>query len=37
MSSILYDQDLMTAVCACPELKAMVNTILHLCGGKTIA
>jgi len=37
MSSILHDQDLMTTVCACPDLTAMINTILQLCGGKTIA
>ena len=34
---ILHDQDLMTAIQACPELKALVNTILQLCGGETIA
>jgi len=33
---ILRGQDLMVAVQACPELKAMVNTILKQCGGATI-
>jgi len=33
---ILRDQDLMVAIQACPELKAMVNTILQLSGGKLI-
>lgn len=33
---ILQDQDLMVAIQACPELKALVNTILKLSGGKTI-
>jgi hypothetical protein len=33
---ILRDQDLMVAVQACSELKAMVNTILGQCGGQTI-
>lgn len=30
---ILKDQDLLVAINACPELKALVNTILGLCGG----
>jgi hypothetical protein len=34
---ILRDQDLMIAIQACPELKALVNTILKLCGAPTIA
>lgn len=34
---ILRNQDLMVAIQACPELKAMVNTILNLCGGEVIA
>jgi hypothetical protein len=34
---ILRDQKLMIAIQACPELKALVNTILGLCGGQTIA
>lgn len=34
---IRHDQDLMTAIQACPELKALVNTILHLCDGEPIA
>jgi hypothetical protein len=33
---ILRDQDLMVAINACPELKALVNTILGQCGGATI-
>ncbi len=28
---ILQDADLMTAINACPELKAFINTILRLC------
>ena len=34
---ILRDQELMAAIHACPELKAMVNTILGQCGGEVIA
>ena len=34
---ILRDQELMVAIQACPELKAMVNTILGQCGGEVIA
>jgi hypothetical protein len=30
---ILRGQDLNVAIHACPELKALVNTILRLCGG----
>lgn len=33
---ILRDQDLTVAIQACPELKAMVNTILAQCGGEMI-
>ena len=33
---ILRDNDLSVAVSQCPELKAFVNTIIALCGGKTI-
>lgn len=33
---ILRDQDLMVAVNACPELKALVNTILTVCDGKSL-
>jgi hypothetical protein len=33
---ILRDQDLRVAIQACPELKAMVNTILAQCGGEII-
>jgi len=33
---ILRDQDLMVAIQACPKLKALVNTIIGLCGGTTI-
>lgn len=32
-SKILRDKDLAVAAHACPELKAFLNTILHLCGG----
>ncbi len=28
---ILKDQDLITAIHACPEMKAFINTILNLC------
>lgn len=35
-SAILRDQDLIIAANACPELKAMLNTILALSGGKPI-
>lgn len=35
--AILKGQDLMVAIRACPELKALVNTILKLCGGEQIA
>ncbi len=31
---ILRDNDLLTAATACPELKALLNTILCLCGGE---
>ena len=34
---ILRHQNLEIAIAACPELKALVNTILQLCGGETIA
>ncbi len=34
---ILRDQDLVVAINACAELKSLVNTILQLCGGHTIA
>ena len=34
--AILRDQDLMVAIRACPELKALVNTILGLSGGNVI-
>ena len=30
---ILKDMDLSIAVAHCPELKALVNSILHICGG----
>lgn len=33
---ILREQDLMVAIKACPELKALVNTILTLCGSNAI-
>jgi hypothetical protein len=33
---ILKSQDLMVAIRVCPELKAFVNTIIALCGGKEI-
>ena len=33
---ILKDQDLNVAIQRCSELKALVNTILSICGGKTI-
>jgi hypothetical protein len=33
---ILRGRDLFIAVQACPELKALVNTILRLCGGEAI-
>jgi hypothetical protein len=33
---ILRDNDLSVAVSQCPELKAFANTIIELCGGKTI-
>ena len=33
---ILEGQDLSVAIDCCPELKAMVNTILSVCGGQTI-
>ena len=33
---ILKDQDLNEAIQQCPELKSLVNTILDICGGKTI-
>jgi hypothetical protein len=36
-SRILRDQDLIVAIQACPELKALVNTILKQCGGTTIS
>ena len=31
---ILHGQDLLVAADACPELKALLNTILRLCGGE---
>ena len=34
---ILKDQDLSVAIQRCPELKSLVNTILSICGGQTIA
>ena len=34
---ILRGQDLMVSIHACPELKALVNTILGQCGGETIS
>ena len=34
---ILRDNDLLVAAGACPELRALVNTILHLCGGECIS
>lgn len=34
--AILKNQDLMVAIQACPELKAFVNRIVSLCGGKEI-
>ena len=33
---ILRENDLSVAVAQCSELKAMVNTILSLCGGPVI-
>ncbi|MBI4384984.1 MAG: DUF4276 family protein [Nitrospinae bacterium] len=33
---ILRDNDLGVAVSQCPELKALINTILSVCGSKTI-
>jgi hypothetical protein len=33
---ILKDAELIVSIRACPELKAMVNTILRLCGGDEI-
>ncbi len=33
---ILQGQDLNIAVERCPELKSLVNTILHICGGQPI-
>lgn len=33
---ILAENDLMHAICACPELKELVNTILTLSGGTAI-
>lgn len=33
---ILRDVDLLVSANACPELKALLNTILRLCGGETI-
>ena len=33
---ILEDQDLSVAIDRCPELKALVNTILSVCGGQPI-
>jgi len=33
---ILRDVDLIDAAYKCPELRAMLNTILELCGGETI-
>jgi len=34
---ILRDNDLSVAISQCAELKALVNTILRLCGGEIIA
>ena len=34
---ILSNNDLAVAVAACPELKALVNTIISVCGGTIIA
>ena len=34
---ILKDADLNVAIRQCPELKSLVNTILDICGGQTIA
>lgn len=34
--AILRDSDLMTAINACPELKAFINTILTICNTATI-
>ena len=36
LSKILEGQDLSIAVEQCPELKALVNTILAICGGEAI-
>lgn len=33
---ILRDNDLSIAIKACPELKALINTIIHVCGGTII-
>jgi len=33
---ILREKDLSIAIAECPELKAFVNTILSICGGKVI-
>lgn len=33
---ILRDNDLAISVARCPELRALVNTILHACGGEVI-
>ena len=33
---ILRDNDLLAAATACPELRALLNTILRLCGGECV-
>jgi hypothetical protein len=33
---ILRDNDLSVSIAQCPELKAFVNTIISICGGKVI-
>src|SRR5208337_1262081 len=33
---ILRDNDLLAAATACPELRAVLNTILRLCGGECV-
>jgi hypothetical protein len=34
---VLDDKDLSVAAQQCPELKALLNTILSLCGGELLA
>ncbi len=34
---VLHREDLLVAAIACPELKALLNTILALCGGREIS